>query len=278
MIENNFNAWLENNVLYVADDIYSSKDRTDMMEALKALISERDHGITYKGIDSIQKMICGNFIFTDNHKDAMRKQDDSRGICTLYCAQQSKFDRQRDGLTKEYFAKSLYPWLESGGYAHVAHMLATMEIDARYNPAGECQEAPDTSMTREAIVDGRTGIEHEVAEWIELDEPGFCGDFVSVVMLKKKMEANPRFAKSASPLKIKEMMGRLGFELHRALPDGRVPFDVQPDATRPILYVRRDAWQAAITDASQVATMYMQAQQLAMTAAIQKRLTQAGGM
>ncbi len=271
MIENNFNAWLERNVLYVADDIYSTKDRTDMMEMLKALISEKDHGITYKGIDSMQKVICGNFIFTDNHKDAMKKQEDTRGICSLYCAQQSKHDRLRDGLTKEYFAKQLYPWLNSGGFAYVAHMLATMPIDPRYDPSGECQEAPDTSMTIEAIVDGRTGLEHDVSEWIELEQPGFCGDFVSVHMLKQHMANFPQYSKSASPLKLKEMLGRLGYEMHRGLTNGRLAFEVAPDNTRPILYVKRDSWQANLTDAATIAQIYSQAQQAALTAAIAKR-------
>jgi hypothetical protein len=273
MIENNFNAWLENNVLYVADDIYSTKDRTDMMESLKSMITEKDHGVTYKGIDSIQKRICGNFIFTDNHKDAMKKTDDSRRVCTLYCAQQSKADRMRDGLTKEFFVgrNGFINWLERGGYAHVAELLHTMPIDPRYNPAGECQEAPDTSVTREAIVDGRTAIEHEVAEWVELNEPGFCGDFVSAAMLKRKLESIPRFAKSATYLKIKEMMGRLGYEMHRALPDGRCIHEVQPDGTRPVLYVRRDTLAAEIKDAAAVGQQYAQAQSAALQAAIEKR-------
>lgn len=275
MIENNFNAWLEKNILYVADDIYSSRDRTDMMEALKAMITEVDQGVTYKGIDSMQKVICGNFIFTDNHKDAMQKRDDSRRICTLYCAQQSKFDRKRDGLTKSFFVgpNGLVKWLNNGGYAFVAELLHTMPIDPRYNPAEECQEAPDTSVTHEAIVDGRTGLEHDVAEWVELQEPGFCGDFVSVVMLKKKMEAMPRAMKS-SPLKIKEMMLRLGYEQHRGLPDGRLPFDVQPDDTRPILYVKRDCLAANLTDAAQVGRLYERVQREAIAAAISRRLTQ----
>lgn len=276
MIENGFNAWLENNVLYVADDIYSAKDRTDMMEALKSLITEVEHAITLKGIDSIQKIICGNFIFTDNHKDAMKKQDDTRRICTLYCAQQSKWDRQRDGLTKAFFSGSFIPWLKNGGYAHVAELLHTMPIDPRYNPAGECQEAPETSVTREAVIDGRTGIEHEVAEWVELGEPGFCGDFISHHMLKSKMIENQQYARSATPLKIKEMMNRLGYELHRALPDGRTPEYVMPDNTRPLLYVKRDAWQANLDDASAVAALYVQAQQEAMTAQVARRFNQPG--
>jgi hypothetical protein len=273
MIENGFNAWLEHNILYVADDIYSSKDRTDMMEALKSLITERDQAITLKGIDSIQKRICGNFIFTDNHKDAMQKRDATRRICTLYCAQQSKYDRSRDGLTKEFFVgrNGLIPWLEREGYAAVAEMLHTMPIDPRYNPAGECQEAPDTSVTHEAIVDGRTGVEHEVAEWIELSEPGFCGNFVSANMLKRKLKENPQFAKFASHLKLKETMLRLGYEVHRGLEQGRCVTDVQPDGMRPVLYVKAESAEAQLKDGALIGQRYQVAQQAAMTAAIERR-------
>lgn len=271
MIENGFNSWLENNLLYVADDIYSSKDRTDMMEALKSLITQKDHSITLKGIDSIKKRICGNFLFTDNHKDAMKKQDDSRRICTLYCAQQSKWDRNRDGLTGEFFEGFFYPWLEREGYAFVAELLATMPIDSRYNPAGKCQEAPLTSVTREAIIDGRTSLEHDVAEWVELCEPGFAGDFVSHHMLKERMLKNPQYAKSTTPLKMKELMGRLGYELHRALKEGRSPVHVLPDNTRPLIYVKRDAWQAEIKDAETVAALYQHAQQEAQTQQTERR-------
>lgn len=268
MIENDFNSWLENNVLYVADDIYSTTDRANMMEALKSLITEEEQPITLKGVDSVQKSIVGNFIFTDNHKDAMKKQDDSRRICTLYCAQQSHFDRVRDGLTKQFFATEFIPWLEGGGFAHVAEMLHTMVIDPRYNPGGECKEAPATSATLEAIIDGRTGIEHEVAELIELNEPGFCGDFVSVHMLKRKLGTMPQYSKSLSPLKIKEMLGRLGYEEH-----GRTLVDVQPDDTRPILYVKRGNPVQQLQD---VATIYATAQQASINASAQKWLSKGG--
>lgn len=273
MIENGFNAWLEHNILYVADDIYSSKDRTDMMEALKSLITETDQAITLKGVDAIQKRICGNFIFTDNHKDAMQKRDATRRICTLYCAQQSKYDRSRDGLTKEYFVgrNGLIPWLKREGFAAVAEMLHTMAIDERYNPAGECQEAPDTSVTQEAIIDGRTGIEHEVAEWIELGEPGFCGNFVSANMLKLKLRQTPQFSKFASHLKLKETMLRLGYETHRGMEGGRCATNVQPDGMRPVLYVKADSFEAELKGATEIATRYEQAQQAAITASIERR-------
>ena len=276
MIENGFNSWLERNILYVADDIYSSKDRTDMMEKLKSMITETDRAITLKGIDSVQKTICGNFVFTDNHKDAMQKRDASRRICTLYCAQQSVNDRKRDGLTKTFFVGhgGFVPWLKNGGYAAVSHMLHTMPIDVRYNPADECQEAPITSVTAEAIIDGRTGVEHEIAEWIELAEPGFCGDFVSTTMLKRKLQTMPQFSKFTSHMKLKETMTRLGYEIHRGMAEGRCVSEVQPDGTRPILYVRNDSATADLKGAALVGQQYAASQQAAVTAAITRRFTQ----
>lgn len=267
-IENNFNSWLENHVLYVADDIYSSKDRTDMMEALKSLITETDQSITYKGIDSVMKRIVGNFIFTDNHKDAMKKQDNTRRICTLYCAQQTAHDRQRDGLTKDYFVRTLIPYLEGGGYAHVAELLHTMPIDPRYNPAGECQEAPNTSMTQQAIEDGRTGVEADVMEWVELEEPGFAGNFVSYHMLRRKLD------KPMTQMKCDEMLQRLGYERHTHLPRGRLGQFVQPplDDTKPILYVKRGSMQAEQTNPDIIAALYVAAQNAALTAQTTRRL------
>lgn len=269
-IENGFNAWLENNVLYIADDIYSSKDRTDMMEALKSLITERQQSITYKGIDSISKNIVGNFIFTDNHKDAMKKQDGTRRICTLYCAQQTPHDRRRDGLTKEYFVQKLIPWLEGGGYAYVAEMLHTMEIDPRYNPAGDCQEAPETTMTQQAIEDGRTAMEGEVWEMIELEQPGFAGNFVSFHMLKKRFEGQ-RYPITQG--KANEMMERLGYDLHPHLPRGRLPQYVrEPDDTKPVLYVKRDSMQANQTDPAMIGALYVAAQNAAQTIQTSRKL------
>jgi hypothetical protein len=263
MIENGFNGWMENNLLYVADDIYTLKDRTTTMEALKSLITEPEQPVTYKGIDSIQKHICGNWIFTDNHRDGMSITEDSRRIATLYCAQQNKRTRAADGLSEAFFADEFIPWLESGGYAYITEYLHTVEIDPRFNPGGRCQEAPRTSATLEAIEDGRTGVEQDLQEWVELQEPGFCGGFVSVVMLKRRLD------KPMSALKIKETLGRLGYEVHRALPGGRTTSDVSPDSTRPVLYVKTDTPASELLDPALVAYTYSVAQQAAMSRNLQ---------
>ena len=228
MIDGNFNGWLENNVLYVGDDIYTYTDRAGVFEALKSMITEREHAVTYKGIDSVQKNICGNFFFMDNHQDGIRKTPDDRRICPLFCAQQNKDQRDADGLTPAWFAKVYYPWLQSGGFEAVAYYLHHGSIDPRYNPAETCTEAPATSSTTLAIESSMTMLEEDIAELIETHTPGFRGGFASVTMLRRTLE------KKVSRLKIKEALERLGYDQA-----GRTGRDVMPDATRSILYVKR---------------------------------------
>lgn len=225
MIKNDFNGWLENHVLYVADDISTLGDSEDTMLRFRSLITEEDHPITYKGIDSLSKTICGNWIILDNKKGTVKISQDTRRFATLYCAQQSAAKRDADGLSERYFVDSLIPWLENGGFSYVAEYLATLTIDPRYNPGAGCQIAPKTSATVEAIDDGRSTLEADILEWIELDEPGFSGGFVSATMLTRRLDKPP------TRLRMKEVLGRLGFESL-----GRPLASVNPDVTRPIIY------------------------------------------
>ena len=228
MIDGNFNGWMENHVLYVGDDVYTYTDRAGIFEALKSMITEREHAITYKGIDSVQKNICGNFFFMDNHRNGLHKTPEDRRICPLFCAQQTKEQRDADGLTAQWFASVYYPWLESGGYQHVAHYLHTAPIDPRYNPAGLCGEAPATSSTQVAIESSMTLLEEDILEFIETGASGFCGGFISATMLKRAAY------KKISRLKVKEALERLGYD-----PVGRTGRDVSPDSTRSIIYAKR---------------------------------------
>ena len=228
MIDGNFNGWMENHVLYVGDDVYTYTDRAGIFEALKSMITEREHAITYKGIDSVQKNICGNFFFMDNHRNGLHKTPEDRRICPLFCAQQTKEQRDADGLTAQWFASVYYPWLESGGYQHVAHYLHTAPIDPRYNPAGLCGEAPATSSTQVAIESSMTLLEEDILEFIETGASGFCGGFISATLLKRAAD------KKISRLKVKEALERLGYD-----PVGRTGRDVTPDSTRSIIYAKR---------------------------------------
>jgi hypothetical protein len=228
MIDGNFNGWMENNVLYVGDDVYTYTDRAGIFEALKSMITEREHAVTYKGIDSVQKNICGNFFFMDNHRNGLHKTPEDRRICPLFCAQQTKEQRDADGLTAHWFATVYYPWLEAEGYRYVAHYLHTGAIDPRFNPAGACGEAPATSSTQIAIESSMTLLEEDITELIETRAPGFCGGFISATMLKRASE------KKVSRLKVKEALERLGYDSA-----GRTGRDVTPDSTRSIIYVKR---------------------------------------
>lgn len=248
-ITNPFNSWLVNNVMFIADDIYTVKDRGDMMEELKTMITETMHSITYKGVDSISKRVCGNFLFNSNHQDAIRKTDDARRFCILYCAQQSHADKIRDGLTLEYFA-ALYHWLENeGGYEFVAEYLHTLPIDPRYNPAGECMTAPVTTATKDAIDVGRTVLQTELIELIDNEAPGFAGGFVSLNAMKKSQDlANVTGGKI--PNSRKNALQGLGYIPHPGLTDGKTERAVMPDGVKTVLYVRHDSPLCSLTGAA----------------------------
>lgn len=227
MVANGFNAWAENNVLLVADDIFRSDNQKTLMDGLRRYITEKRHPVTYKGIDATNKHICGNWLFLDNHPDLMQITDKTRRICPLYCAQQNSDQLIESGLTQEYFNNYFIPWLESGGYEIAAEYLHATPIDPRYNPASACQRAPLTSSTSLAILDGRNGFEQDVTDWIETNEPGFCGGFISVTMLKRRLDHPP------SPVRLRQMLGNLGY-----ISAGRTARKVHPDEAQPTIYVK----------------------------------------
>jgi hypothetical protein len=227
MIANGFNAWAENNVLYVADDIFRTDNRETMMDGLRRYITEQRHPVTYKGIDATNKRICGNWVFFDNHAELMRITDKTRRICALYCEQQHVYQLESSGLNESYFNYFFIPWLNNGGYEIVADYLHTAPIDPRYNPAGACQRAPKTTSTALAIADGRTVFDADLVEWIETGEPGFCGGYISVTMLKRRMDKPP------SSVRLRQMLGALGY-----VAAGRVSRKVHPDEAQSIIYAK----------------------------------------
>jgi hypothetical protein len=84
-----------------------------------------------------------------------------------------------------------------------------------------------TSSTSLAILDGRNGFEQDVTDWIETNEPGFCGGFISVTMLKRRLDHPP------SPVRLRQMLGNLGY-----ISAGRTARKVHPDEAQPTIYVK----------------------------------------
>jgi len=260
-----FNAWLLGNVFIGVEDVYIPDQNREVWEILKPMITGDNLAIEGKGVDQTAKDVCCNFLLNSNHKTGVRKRQNDRRLCMMFTAQQSEADLIRDGMAGEYFP-NLYDWLKGTGryegqptgYSIVSELLHTYPIHPDFNPAINCQRAPHTSTTAEALAAGMGNYEQEVLEAVEQGLPGFCGGWVSSLALDRLLDAkHARLSRNAR----RELIEGLGYIAHPALPDGRVNNLVLPDGGRPRLYVRKDGPHLAITLAGDVAKTYSHAQE-----------------
>jgi len=254
-ISNNFNGWLVGKTFYAVEDIYVPGEKAEIIEILKPMITGGDGlEIEKKGVDQVSADICGNFLFNSNYKDAVRKGMNDRRFCVMFTAQQSRDDLIRDGMAGEYFP-NLYNWLREEGYAIMSELLHTLPIPDEFNPATKCQYAPETISTRAAIDASMGGIEQEILEAVAQGLPGFCGGWVSSVMLDRLLE-KLGVARRVTHYKRKEMLSAMGYEYHPALHDGRVNNVVLPDQSKPRLFIKKDAAARYIATAAEVGRQY----------------------
>lgn len=250
----NFNAWMFGKIFYAVEDIYVPDARREVIEELKPMITGENLEIEAKGIDQTIADICGNFMFNSNHRDAIKKTGNDRRFCVLFAAQQESADLERDGMGGDYFP-ALYRWLRGDGYAIVSEFLHSYSIPARYNPAIDCQRAPVSSTTVEAISASQGNIEQEIIEAIEQGLPGFNGGFISSIYLEKLLE-RLGVLRRIGPIKRKEMLESMGYKYHPALKDGRVNNPVLPDNGKPRLFVHHTALALQINSPAEVAKQY----------------------
>lgn len=259
-IAKEFNAWLVGKTFYAVEEIMVG-DRQDLLDVLKPLITSDDGiEVEFKGVDQTTVEICGNFLFTTNHKNALRKTRNDRRFCVLYCAQQTEADLDRDGIGGDYM-RDLYHWLKhQGGYAEVAELLWTTPIPAEWDFSQGLQRAPKTRSTEESIEQGYGMVEQEVLEAVGRDEVGFRGGWISSGFFDALLK---RIGKDRYvPLnRRREMLQSLGYEWHPYLTKGRVDNAVMPDGAKVKLFVdqtRRDL--LALTRPPEIAAAYSAAQ------------------
>lgn len=239
-LSKDFNGWMHRKILYGVEDIFVPAHKREVIEELKPMITGGDGlEIESKGVDQISADICGNFMFNSNHADAIRKTKNDRRFCVFFSAQQQAADLIRDGMTGDYFP-NLYEWLREDGYAFVTDYLFTYPIPDEYNPATKCQRAPMTSSTSTAIAASIGGVEQEIQEAIAQGAVGFCGGFISSIMLQQLLE-RIRAANRITHTMRKDLLLELGYVLHPALPNGRVNNTVMPDNGRPRLFVHMES-------------------------------------
>lgn len=251
-----FNSWMFGKIFYAVEDIYVSESKREVMEDLKPMITNTTIEIEAKGVDQITAHICGNFMFNSNHKDAVMKTGNDRRFCVMFSAQQTAEDLTRDGMGGDYFP-ALYKWLNADGYAIVADYLQSYVIADSLNPAVDCQRAPVTSSTEEAVGESRGVYEQEVLECVEQGYEGFCGDYISSVMLDRMTE-RLGYDKRISRKRRAAILKSLGYIHHPALKanEGRTNTNVLPDNMRTRIWIKVDSLKLQITDAYEVAKSY----------------------
>lgn len=253
-ISEKFNSWLFDTIFIGVEDIYVPNQKQEVFEILKPMITSEYLAKRAMQTDQVMRNVVANFLFNSNHKDGLKKTRNDRRICVLFCAQQQAEDLQRDQMRGEYFP-NLYNWLKSGGYAIVSEFLHTYSIPAECNPAGDCQWAPVTTSTEEAIRANAGGIEQEIEEAVEQGLPGFCGGWISSIWLERLLE-RLGLVRRVHHSKRKEMLEQMGYKYHPALTDGRVNNTVTPDGGKPRLFIHDSAIARQITVAAEAAKDY----------------------
>jgi hypothetical protein len=222
-----FNAWMQNKLLIVADEIRVDEKR-DMLEALKPLVTDERIEGQSKGID--QEMIDNttNWLMFTNYKDAIPVTRDSRRYAIYYSTIQSVDDLMGRGMGGDYFPR-LYAWFRNGGAKHIAWFLKHWPIDPQYDPAGLAHRAPITSSTAEAVIASFGRIEQAIKDAADNNEIGFRGGWLSSVKVSELLE---RKRINAGPHALGKAFEALGYKkIGRA---GRAIW--QEDGKQPYLY------------------------------------------
>lgn len=250
-----YNSWLEDKVLIIVEDIYEV-DHIDVPERMKPMITNVLQPIRAMRQAERMSRICANFLVNSNHKDSIRKTLDDRRWGMLYCAQQSVEDLQRDGMDKEYFAR-IYGWLNNGGFAIVADLLATMPIPEEYGLASLMSRAPETSCTTEALNVGLSKAEQEIQEAIDSGVQGFQGGWVSSKaldnLLMERRISLPRNKRLGA-------LRALGYGHHPQLRHGRLSVDMPGSNDRPTLYIKSGHWAMGLKTGEEILKAYIAAQ------------------
>ena len=253
-----FNAWMLNKLFFAVEDIYVPDARREVIEELKPMITGGDGlEIEAKGVDQTSADICGNFMFNSNHRDAIKKTGNDRRFCVLFSAQQQQPDLAASGMGGNYFP-DLYNWLRADGYAVITDFLYSYQIPAAFNPATECQRAPLSSTTGEALEASQGTIEQEILEAVAQNMPGFCGGWISSIFLDRLLD-EMGIRRKISYTRRAEMLEALGYRRHPAFKDGRVNNVVLPDGGKPRLYIHNSALARQIANNAQAADSYQAA-------------------
>lgn len=249
---NVFNAWLANKLWIIVEEIYVP-GRRDVTEALLEMVTNRRIEVQPKGVDQAMGDNRANFGFCTNHKDGIQKDSKDRRYAPFFTPHQEAIDIVNDGMGGQYFPQ-LYRWFRAGGNAHITYWLQNYAIPDALNPATECQRAPVTSSTTEALAVGLGRVEQEILEAVAEGRRGFCHPWISSMALDVLLTSTR--TRSVSRNKRKELLANLGYVAHPGLPDGRVTSALVTENGRPRLYVKAGHLATQLVGPSIIADRY----------------------
>lgn len=257
-ITNKFTGWLQRKLCVIVEEI-STHDKRETLEVLKPLITNTRIEMQSKGADQITGDNRANFIMFVNRQGAIPVDKDERRYAIFHTAQQTADDILASGMGGKYFPE-LWNWARTGGFANIAHFLATYEIPDEFNPS-KLARAPMTSSFVEACGASLGNIEAEIMDAIESGREGFCGGWIASHELDKFLKER-NLDRYASRNKRRDIMDALGYTTHPALYMGRVsnPLRGVVPACKPILYIKRDNEAMSLTKPSLILESYVEAQ------------------
>jgi len=238
-----FNGWVENRLFAFIDEIKVPMHRSEILEALKPLVTNETIPIERKGRDQYEGDNRANLMLATNYRDAIPVTADSRRYAIFFSAQQTKTDIQAAGWNEQYF-QDLYSWFRDGGYEAVAKFLTTRSLPCDNTNPALLGAAPRTSSTDNAIAYTRGTVEQEILEAVEQGRYGFLGGWISSYHLEELLREK-KVEKFAPRNKRREILSRLGYEYHPSLKDGRANRNIAIDGSiksRLFCNTNSDSW------------------------------------
>lgn len=240
--KSNFNGWADRKLFLGLDEVYAA-NRREFFEGFKTTVTNLEIPIEGKGVEELTGDNRANGMIVTNHQDGVPIVDNDRRYAVFFCAQQTKADMARDGMDALYI-RNLKDWLlgsgiwktcgPSYGLRVMNWWLTRKTLDPELDPNQLCVHCPMTTSTGAAIIAGRGRVEQEVQEAIEEERVGFAGGWVSSLYLDRLLK---ELSINVPPTKRRDLLLSLGYEVHPAFPDGRVPNLIGPDNGKPRLYV-----------------------------------------
>ena len=268
---NPFNAWMLEKLLIIIEEIFTSHKR-ELAERMKPMVTNETIEVQAKGIDQVTVDNRANFLTFTNHKDAIVLSVDGRRYSIFFTPQQTAMDLETWGMGGDYFPK-LYAWMRETGYEIVNEFLQTYDLYAEFNPAGNCQRAPQTTSSQEGYELGVGAVEQEILEAVSQDRPGFAGGWISSTALDKLL-VSIRAERQIPINKRRIMLQALGYDWHPALTNGRVNNVILAEGSKPRLFIHKDhIHRLGLTTTTAVVDAYLKAQKypnLAIDAQVNK--------